>query len=130
MSTLGFSDVRRIREALGKSQSEIATLLGVSVRAVQSYEQGWRPVPSHVQKTAALLLFLHARSQGHRASPCWKVRACDADARAMCPAYELRAGDICWLVNGTICRGKRQKSWHAKIAKCQACPVTTPWLRT
>ena len=34
-----------IRKKLNKTQRELAELLGVSIKAVHSYEQGWRTVP-------------------------------------------------------------------------------------
>ena len=49
-------NLRTIREALNKTQHEMAALLGVSARAIQSYEQGWRPFPPHVQKMAGAAL--------------------------------------------------------------------------
>lgn len=33
---------RDVRDQLGLTQKELANRLGVSVRAVQSWEQGWR----------------------------------------------------------------------------------------
>lgn len=124
-----FTDLSAIREVLDKSQSELAELLGVSTRAVQSYEQGWRPVPVHVQKAAGLLLFLNWRKQGLRPVACWKTRQCSPEKRASCPTYEFRAGDLCWLINGTRCGGKPKKSWKAKLATCVACPAMGQWLR-
>ena len=35
-------DVKRIRESIGFSQSKFATLIGVSVRTLQNWEQGHR----------------------------------------------------------------------------------------
>ena len=35
-------DVRKIRERLGKSQSQFATMIGVSVATLQNWEQGRR----------------------------------------------------------------------------------------
>lgn len=37
--------IKQIRKTLGLSQSELATKLGMSTRAVQSWEQGWRTCP-------------------------------------------------------------------------------------
>jgi len=63
-------NLKTIREALNKTQHEMAALLGVSARAVQSYEQGWRPFPPHVQKMAGLLFFLHRRKGRMPSRPC------------------------------------------------------------
>ena len=36
------------RKQLGKTQREMGQLLGTSIKAIHSYEQGWRNVPVHV----------------------------------------------------------------------------------
>ena len=46
------------RKALKKTQKQIAELLGTSIKAVHSYEQGWRKVPAHVERQ---LFFLVSR---------------------------------------------------------------------
>lgn len=51
------ADFARLRASLGKSQRELAGLLGLSLKAVESYEQGWRNVPSHVERLLYFLLF-------------------------------------------------------------------------
>lgn len=38
-------EVRKIRKALKLSQAQFAAMLELSIRAVQSWEQGWRNVP-------------------------------------------------------------------------------------
>ena len=76
---LRFADLRAIRDALGKTQDEMAGLLGVSIRAVQSYEQGWRAAPPPTQKLAMLLLYLNGRDRGADGTPCWDVRGCSAE---------------------------------------------------
>jgi len=43
--------------------------------------------------------------------------------RKNCPAWELKAGQICWFINGTICQGKVQKDWNEKIKICRKCKV-------
>ena len=48
-----------LRQKLQKTQKQMAQLLGVSLKAVQSYEQGWRNIPSQVERQ--VLLFLAAR---------------------------------------------------------------------
>ena len=123
-------ELKRIRKALGKSQSELAVLLGVSTRAVQSYEQGWRPVPPHVRKLTGLLLFLKRRKDSPKLPPCWKVVKCDRDVRSRCLAYQYRAGDLCWLVSGDYIRGRKRGSQEAKVAHCRKCPVMSQWLES
>ena len=91
-----------IRKKLEKTQTEIANLLGISLKAVCSYEQGWRTIPTHVERQ---LIFLLAR-KGHRdrESPnCWDLRKCPEEKKKRCPAWEYDAGQFCWFINGTIC---------------------------
>ena len=40
------------RTKLDKTQKEMSQLLGVSVKAIYSYEQGWRSIPTHVERQA------------------------------------------------------------------------------
>mgnify|MGYP001822735688 FL=1 len=39
-----------IRKKLAKTQKELSELLGTSLKAVSSYEQGWRNIPVHVER--------------------------------------------------------------------------------
>ena len=114
-----FSTTRRY---LGKTQSQMAQLLGVSLKAIQSFEQGWRKIPVHTERQ---LLFLRALKN---ASPkkgrlCWVVRKCPMEIRQNCPAWELQAGYLCWFINGTICQGQVQSSWRKKMEICRQCKV-------
>jgi hypothetical protein len=113
---------------LGMTQAKMALPLGITVRALQSYEQGWRPVPHHVWEKTALLLLLDWRKENRKAAQlCWRVRGCTRQERKMCPAAAFGAGDLCWLLcglNGGPKRAKRRKS----DAPCwMDCPVTRPW---
>ncbi len=49
------------RKRLGKTQRKMAELLGTSLKAVHSYEQGWRSVPGYVERQ---LYFLISRIRG------------------------------------------------------------------
>jgi DNA-binding XRE family transcriptional regulator len=129
MATLKLSNLHGVREALRKSQAEMATLLGVSKRAVQSYEQGWRPLPLQIRKCAGLLLFLHWRKGERSGPPCWEIRKCSAEARSGCAAYKFDAGDLCWLLHGCGCAGKGSKAGARQMSRCEKCAVTRPWLR-
>jgi DNA-binding XRE family transcriptional regulator len=110
-----------IRSELGKTQKEMAQLLGSSIKAVQSMEQGWRNIPTHTERQ---ILFLLAKKKGHRIKkPCWVQKDCPKERREDCPAWEFRCGDLCWFINGTICKGEPQQSWEKKIRKCRRCNV-------
>lgn len=130
MTLLNPSNLREVRRVLGRSQEELASLLSVSTRAVQSYEQGWRPVPAHVQRCASLLLFLDWRRRNGGVTPCWEIRRCSAEVRAKCPVHELDAGDVCWLLVGCRCRDRRPRSREAQMARCRSCEVMRQWLKT
>jgi DNA-binding XRE family transcriptional regulator len=128
MPVLKLTDIRKIRDVLAVSQSKAATLLGVSTKAVQSYEQGLRSVPPHVQKTAAILLYMRWRKKHKKHPACWEINQCDPANRPDCPAFQHQAGDLCWMLTGTLCRGVKKPSRGDKLADCQKCPVMKPWL--
>jgi len=111
-----------LRQRLQKTQKEMSQLLGTSIRSVQSFEQGWRKIPPFIERQ---MLFLAARKEKPRMKtrPCWEVRKCSPDLREACPAWEFRLGDLCWFINGTICRGKPEKNWSQKIEICRKCQV-------
>jgi DNA-binding transcriptional regulator YiaG len=46
----------QIRQGLAKTQAELARLLCVSPRAVQSYEQGWRDIPAGIERQLLFIL--------------------------------------------------------------------------
>lgn len=43
-----------LRNTLGRTQKEIAVLLGISLKAIHSYEQGWRRIPIHAERQLLL----------------------------------------------------------------------------
>jgi hypothetical protein len=110
------------RTKLDKTQKEMSQLLGVSVKAIYSYEQGWRSIPTHVERQ---VFFLLSRKSGNRelAKPCWIIKKCPPKRRRECPAHEYNAGRFCWMVNGTICECKAQKNWKEKMKICRQCVV-------
>jgi DNA-binding XRE family transcriptional regulator len=113
-----------LRKRFDKTQKQMAQLLGVSIKAVHSYEQGWRSVPDHVEKQL-LLLAVSLNARGARQKDCWVVNKCPAPVRRQCPAWEFNRGTLCWLINGTICNGTAHKTWKEKIRVCRSCPVLT-----
>ncbi len=118
-----------LRQGMGKTQKEMAQLLGTSLRGVQSFEQGWRKVPVHIERQ---LLFLWAMKKGAARTPrpCWKIRSCPPHMRENCPAWEFGAGHLCWFMNGTICRGEPQETWARKMKLCRQCPVFAANMKT
>jgi len=113
---------KKIRSRLDKTQKEMAQLLGISIKAIHSYEQGWRKIPHHVERQ---LLFLVSRvingDKPHK--KCWDIQNCPENKLAKCPAWEFKAGDLCWFINGTKCSGEAHNSWADKMAECKKCDV-------
>jgi DNA-binding XRE family transcriptional regulator len=111
-----------IRKRLRKTQKELSALLGVSLKAISSYEQGWRNIPVHVERQLLLLL-----SQKNNAGQqlCWDIRQCSDEVKKSCPAWEFNAGHLCWFISGTICNSDTRKSWEDKLRVCRTCPVFT-----
>ncbi len=110
------------RKKLGKTQKQLAELLGTSLKAVHSYEQGWRSVPAHVERQ---IFFLVSSMKGSNRSrkPCWVIKRCPSERRQQCPAWEFQAGRLCWFINGTICEGTVQMNWQEKMKICRSCEV-------
>ncbi len=109
------------RKSLKKTQQEMAWLLGISVKAVRSYEQGWRNIPMHVMRHILFLCYLKNKlDKGTR--PCWMVIECHAENKS-CPARMLDAGTLCWFITGTFCEGRPHETWDEKISVCRKCPA-------
>jgi DNA-binding XRE family transcriptional regulator len=115
-------DFKGIRKSLGKTQKQMAQLLGVSLKAVHSYEQGWRKVPAAVERQMYFLLSRKISTTSNP-RPCWKIRKCDVETKNQCPAWEFGTGDLCWFINGTVCDGQAHKDWREKMKVCQSCEV-------
>ena len=116
------AEFSKIRRYLDKTQAQIATLLAVSPKAIQSFEQGWRKVPTYTERQLLFLLYLK-RLPAETTTPCWVKRRCEPEVRQNCVAWELRAGDLCWFVNGTACEGRVQDTWKEKMRHCRQCEV-------
>jgi DNA-binding XRE family transcriptional regulator len=117
----------QIRQHLGKTQNQIAQLLGISLKAIQSFEQGWRNIPVSTQRQLLFLLTLK-RSRSKKKRPCWVVRKCPIEIKQNCPAWEFQTGHLCWFINGTICHGEVQESWQKKMRLCRQCNLLRPIL--
>jgi DNA-binding XRE family transcriptional regulator len=117
------ADFTDIRHHLGKTQTQVAGLLGVSSKAVQSFEQGWRNIPAHVERQLLYLVYLKRLPACTDDRPCWERTKCTPETRERCMAWEVRAGDLCWFVNGTVCQGKVHKNWEEKMRVCRQCEV-------
>lgn len=116
------TEFKKYRKKLNKTQKQMAELLGTSLKAIHSYEQGWRSVPVHVERQ---VFFLVSRLQrkGKKSTPCWVIKKCTPEQKHRCPAWEFEAGDLCWFINGTICDGVIHKDWKEKMKICRSCNV-------
>ena len=112
----------RFRKNLNKTQKELAQLLGTSLKAIHSYEQGWRRIPPGVERQ---MFFLVANKRGNYRpdKPCWQINDCAPDQREKCPAWEFQCGELCWFVSGTICEGKAKENWEDKMKMCRSCKI-------
>ncbi len=109
------------RKKLKKTQVQLAQLLGVSLKAVRSYEQGWRSVPAYVEKQMLLLIIRFQKK--NKQQLCWTTNKCPDEKKEQCPAWEFQAGELCWFINGTICDGVAHKKWEDKFKNCKKCDV-------
>ncbi len=124
------SEFKDIRARLNKTQKELAQLLGVSIKAIHSYEQGWRRIPHHVERQ---LLFLLSRIILNNDTPsdrCWDIMNCPEKRLKKCPAWEFKAGDLCWFINGTKCSGEAHNTWEDKMQECKTCKVFIRFFET
>jgi hypothetical protein len=126
---VGKEEFSTARQYLGRTQSQMAQLLGVSLKAIQSFEQGWRNIPVHIERQV-LFLLASKKSPPRKERPCWVIRKCPMGIRQNCPAWEFQVGNLCWFINGTICQGRRQESWQKKMKICRQCKVFRTMLPT
>jgi len=120
-------EFKNYRTMLGKTQLQMSQLLGTSIKAVHSYEQGWRTIPTHVERQ---MFFLISRIQENKKGlkPCWVIKKCPQEVKTRCPAWEFQSGTLCWFINGTICDGTVHNNWKEKMEKCRSCDVFTTML--
>ncbi|MGZ5500848.1 MAG: helix-turn-helix domain-containing protein [Nitrososphaeraceae archaeon] len=65
----------KVRHSLSRTQNQMAQLLCVSVKAVQSYEQGWRNIPLYIKRQLLLLISLK-KTPNRKIKPCWDLKDC------------------------------------------------------
>ncbi len=121
------SEFLHFRKMLNKTQKQMGQLVGTSVKAIHSYEQGWRSIPVHVERQ---VFFLVSRRRGlqKEIEPCWVTKKCPPERRERCPAWEFKAGTLCWFINGTICEGLTHDNGERKTNLCRRCEVLSPLL--
>jgi len=111
-----------IRHYLGKSQNQLARLLCVSTKAIQSFEEGWRNIPAYAERELLLLLSLK-RAADTTTKSCWEIKNCPNEWRDNCIVWEYKARYFCWIITGTYCKGECQERWEKKIKICRQCEV-------
>jgi DNA-binding XRE family transcriptional regulator len=115
-----FSEIRR---NLDKSQSQLAKLLCISTKTVQSFEHGLRKIPPNIERQMLLLSSLKKASRDNAMAACWDIANCPTEWRESCIVWELQARHYCWFLSGTFCQGKHQGNWSKKIEICRQCKV-------
>lgn len=110
------------RKKLKKTQKQMAQLLGTSIKAIHSYEQGWRSIPAHAERQMLFLLSKKMRNN-EEGRMCWDVKDCPDERRENCPSWEFKSGEMCWFINGTICSGSVHQNWKDKMKICKTCKV-------
>ena len=115
-------EFQSFRKKMNKTQNQMAQLLGVSLKAIHSYEQGWRTIPPAVERQMYFLLY-KKNSGSNSNKPCWRVKKCTPEQKKQCPAWEFKSGELCWFINGTICDGNVHKNWSDKMKVCRSCEV-------
>jgi DNA-binding XRE family transcriptional regulator len=123
--TMNRDDFKGIRKRLGKTQKQLAELLGISLKTIHSYEQGWRTVPTHAEK---LLYFLYFNQRGRKCSSprCWEEKLCTV--KEQCPAWEFDSGHMCWYMSGTLCDCTNGADEKEKIEICKSCKIFSKML--
>ena len=112
--------VKQIRAQLSMTQTKVAQALGISVRAIQSYEQGWREVPTHIL-VQLLVLAAAYRSSSPERKACWKITGCLPEIQRKCPC-RCTDGRLCWLVSGRMCAGHTSNKCN-DLTTCLKCQV-------
>lgn len=119
--------IKSARKQLGLTQKALSQILGVSEKAIQSYEQGWREVPGRVTMQVLVLLSVHRRD-AEVAPPCWEVRGCSPEQRAGCPSYTIGHGRFCWFVTARVCQMDSEDLGPGPLP-CLQCPVVNKLLQ-
>jgi DNA-binding transcriptional regulator YiaG len=114
-------DLKALRKRIGLGQTEFSEMLGVSLRTVQSCEQGRRNPGPAVEKAALLLLMVHNHGSHVGDHICWETVNCSERERESCLVYQSKQGHLCWLLSGHVCKGIHLHSWEDKKKLCSTC---------
>ena len=111
-----------VRKKLGKTQKQLSELLGMSLKTIHSYEQGWRTIPNHIERHIYFLL-INQRGRKDSLQPCWEQKKCTI--KENCPAWEFQSGHLCWYLSGTLCECTLDTSKKEKLEICKQCSIFT-----
>jgi hypothetical protein len=100
----------------------MAQTLGIAEKTVASYEQKKRNILAQIERQIFFLFYMMKRGDNH-SRPCWLIKNCPQERVKQCPAWKFRAGDCCWMMNGTICDGAVHENWHEKMRDCRTYKV-------
>ncbi len=119
-------DFFNARKRLGKTQKEIAELLGLALKTVQAYEQGSRNIPAYIERE---LWFLLSNQRGSyiNGEMCWDIVECGV--KEECPAWEFQTGHMCWFICGTMCECTQGCTLEEKSEKCRSCEIIKDLLK-
>ena len=118
---------RDLRSRMQWSRGEVASFLGVSRKAVESYEQGWRAVPDRVWKQLITTVALQHEYPLRQHSRCWELTGCPRTIRDECFSYQKMHGHFCWMTATNNCR-KAHLGAERGYLECVNCPVTLQFL--
>ena len=117
---------RSLRKEMMWSRDEVACFLGMSKKAIESYEQGWRNVPGHAWR---LLLTLAAiqRNYDPNGKPCWEYANCPEEIRKTCFCFRVMRGSYCWMTATKNCHLARAGPTNG-LYPCLECPVVEAFM--
>jgi hypothetical protein len=108
--------VVRARKLLDVSQSRLAECMGVSSKAIQSYEQGWRMVPNRIFSQLFILL-TEFKNSTQGIHTCWEQKGCTPNG---CPSCQSGTGCCCWMLAADRCpmMNSDEKNPDADFVSC------------
>jgi len=114
-------DFKKLRKILRKTQKEMAELLGVSKKTVESYEQGLRNIPPNVQRIVYFLLFKLTIKKADKKRKCWNAKKCAPPIRNNCVAWLAKEGYYCWFITGRVCAAEQPPHGEGCCDSCFEC---------
>lgn len=120
------TEFKQLRELMQWTQAEAAHFLGVSKKAVESYEQGWRKAPDALWKEFLLIIALK-RGYPNGYKRCYEVMRCSPAVREACFCARNMRGLFCWATCQATCM-RHLGGQGQTIKDCLHCPVARQFL--